>query len=148
MTAMYSWWRMAPPPPSLGAGVIGAAVAADAGATVGVPRPPAAMLPDGPLPQPASFSSQSASSEASPPGGRREPDWVRVAAQHLRPAPPDAPIPSATGSRSAASVTENSLLGWTASWQGVRQLDPRMFALLPLAVRTQSPASQTAERTS
>ena len=48
-----------------GAGVIGAAPLLQAPALlVGLPRPPAAMLPDGSSPQPASFSSQSASSEA------------------------------------------------------------------------------------
>ena len=66
-----------------------------------LPRPPAAMLPGGPLLQRASFSSEPASSAGPPPAGPREPGWARAAARHLRHQPPDAPIRSAAGSRSA-----------------------------------------------
>src|SRR5262249_32302100 len=66
-----------------------------------LPKPPAAMLPSEPLLQRPSFSSERASSAGHPPAGPGELGWARAAAGHSRHQPPDAPIRSAAGSRSA-----------------------------------------------
>jgi hypothetical protein len=90
-TARDSWSRMVPSPLGM--------VRAPALPLL-LPRP-AAMLLGGPLLQRASVSSEPASSAGPPPAGPREPGWARAAARHLRHQPPDAPIRSVAGSRSA-----------------------------------------------
>src|SRR5258708_17418657 len=76
--ARDSWSRMVPPPLGMRApGQEQAQPLVQAPALLlGLPRLPAAMLPRGPLPQPASFSSQPASSAAPPPAAGFEPQFL------------------------------------------------------------------------
>ena len=145
-TAKDSWSRMVPPPPELRAREQEQAQALVQASAL--PRPPARMPPDGPLPQRASFSSQPASSEGSPAAASLEPDWARAAAQRLRPPPPDAPTRSAAGSRSAQA---SRITRYRAGPRADRAYDssaPTRSLLPPQAVRTQWPATRPAEPTS
>jgi len=97
--------------------------------------------------QRASFSSQSASS-ASPPAGPREPGWAWAWAEQLRPPPPDAPTPSATGSPLARASRKTRYQAGLRADRAWDNSAPTKFSLLPLAARTQWPASRLAAPTS
>jgi hypothetical protein len=146
-TARDSWSRMLPPPPGLRAPGREQALVRASALPLALLRPPAAMLPDRPPPQRASFSSPPASL-APPLAGSREPGWVRAAARQSRPPPPDAPTRSAAGSRSAQASRRTRYRAGPRADRACDSSAPTRFSLLPLAVRTRGPASRAAEPSS